>query len=51
MKKTFKIFILGAFILASALSGKAQTTVFTYQGRLIEGVSAASGLFDMQFVL
>jgi hypothetical protein len=37
--------------LLAASSSEAQTTAFTYQGRLHDGVLAAEGSYDMQFQL
>jgi hypothetical protein len=38
-------------LLASASAAFAQTTSFTYQGRLTDGGTAANGNYDLQFVL
>ena len=41
-----------ALILCLSVSAiQAQTTAFTYQGRLTDGGNAASGLYDLQFKL
>src|SRR5438477_2317185 len=40
-----------ALLLMSSALASAQTTVFTYQGRLNDGGSAANGVLDMQFKL
>src|SRR5215471_3287627 len=46
-----KIFLIIATLLLTACVSAAQTTAFTYQGRLTDGGSAANGIFDMQFKL
>lgn len=48
MKKFWLIIVL-AFLLAGGV--KAQTSVFTYQGKLTEGGAAANGNYDLQFKL
>ncbi len=45
---TLLVLALPVFVSSVA---HAQTTVFTYQGRLNDGGSAANGVFDMQFKL
>src|SRR6185436_9232228 len=40
-----------ALAVCGALSLKAQTTVFTYQGRLNDGANPAEGVYDLQFAL
>lgn len=42
--------LLLAFFLG-VVSAAAQTTAFTYQGRLTDGVTAANGTYEMQFRL
>lgn len=42
---------LFAFILVGAPAAFAQTSTFTYQGNLTDGVAAASGTYQMQFAL
>ncbi len=37
--------------LAAGITAHAQSTAFTYQGRLHDGASPASGLYDLTFVL
>ena len=37
--------------MVCAISTAAQTTAFSYQGRLTDGASAASGTYGMQFAL
>jgi hypothetical protein len=49
-----RIFFVGfavAYILLATLAAKAQTTAFTYQGRLTDGTVAANGNYDVQFRL
>lgn len=48
LKMTVAAFFLLTLFAATAL---AQTTVFTYQGRLTDGAMAASGSYQMQFAL
>lgn len=38
-------------IFGAAISASAQTTAFTYQGRLTDGAMAANGTYEMQFRL
>src|SRR5262244_1007326 len=47
------ILVLFAFLFVSTLAGKgaAQTTAFTYQGKLTDSGNPANGNFDMQFKL
>ncbi len=40
-----------SFLLLGVFAGQAQTTAFTYQGRLTNNSAAANGNFDMQFRL
>jgi len=40
-----------AFVLAAAATASAQTTAFTYQGRLDESANPAAGSYDFQFKL
>jgi endosialidase-like protein len=48
----FLLFALIALIWSSSLSSlQAQTTSFTYQGRLIDGGVPANGVYDLQFKL
>jgi hypothetical protein len=42
---------LFAFLLLCALSAFAQTTAFTYQGRLSDASAPAAGTYDFQFAL
>ena len=47
-----KLFLLIAILLMSANSVVlAQTTIFTYQGRLTDGGTPANGTYDLQFAL
>ncbi len=46
-----KLLFGGLLLLISAVSLSAQTTSFTYQGRLTDGGTAANGSYDLQFVL
>ena len=46
-----KTFAILASLLLVAGYGNAQTTAFTYQGRLASSNSPASGLYDLQFTL
>lgn len=39
------------FVMMSATASIGQTTLFTYQGRFIDGGSPANGTYDMQFKL
>ena len=44
--------MLGAlFVFLCVFSASAQTSAFTYQGRLTDGVMAANGTYEMQFRL
>jgi trimeric autotransporter adhesin len=49
MNKT-AVFFAG-LLCAGALALRAQTTSFTYQGRLADGGSPASGFYDLRFTL
>lgn len=49
--KRFKSSALGFALLLLAPSIRAQTTMFTYQGKLTESGNAANGNYDMQFKL
>ncbi|MBS1794160.1 MAG: tail fiber domain-containing protein [Acidobacteria bacterium] len=48
MKKFFSTFLL---ILLAGTALFAQTSVFTYQGKLTDGANAATGTYDLQFKL
>ena len=52
LERLTRIFVLGAFAVI-ALAGflSAQTTSFTYQGRLSAGGSPASGSYNFRFTL
>ena len=52
-KKRYGLMVLSAIVLASFLSHTvlAQTTAFTYQGKLTSNNTPASGNYDMQFKL
>src|SRR5687767_12283999 len=43
--------LLSCFVCAGLLTASAQTSTFTYQGRLTDGPAAASGTYEMQFSL
>jgi N-acetylneuraminic acid mutarotase len=47
-KITFIVLLIGAGI---DVTGHAQGTAFTYQGRLNDGASAASGIYDLRFTI
>src|SRR5260370_20861589 len=51
MKTKLRLQFLCCCLLPSALclSAFAQGTAFTYQGRLIDGASAANGSYDLRF--
>ena len=49
LKYSLPVVVLTTLISASAAI--AQTTGFTYQGRLTDGVTAANGNYDLQFAL
>ena len=46
---TFAALLIALFIFLTAISSAAQTTAFTYQGRLNDNSAAANGSYDMQF--
>ena len=46
-----KIVILLTLLIFGALPAEAQTTAFTYQGKLIDGGNLANGSYDLQFKL
>ena len=48
MKTLFVFFLL---LAVSGAATRAQTTAFTYQGRLSDGGAAASGVYDLRFDL
>src|SRR5690349_15228117 len=43
--------IMLVMVMWVALPGRAQTTAFTYQGRLNEAGNPANGVYDLQFSL
>src|SRR5881227_3700126 len=47
----FAIFVMVIAMLFAANTVIAQTSSFTYQGRLTDGGSAANGNYDLQFAL
>jgi hypothetical protein len=49
MKTIIVRWLVAAGLLASLGEGKAQGTAFTYQGRLLNGGIAATGLYDFRF--
>src|SRR5215467_15009661 len=50
-KAALDLLTLALAFLLSASSAPAQTTAFTYQGRLTDGGTPASGNYDLQFTL
>jgi hypothetical protein len=50
-KAALDLLTLALAFLLSASSAPAQTTAFTYQGRLTDGGSPANGNYDLQFTL
>lgn len=48
-RTSFVLALLAVLFLAGAV--RAQTTVFTYQGRLTDGGAPANGSYDLQFTL
>ncbi len=44
-------FLSGLIFFACLISARAQTTAFTYQGKLSDGAAAASGIYDLGFAL
>lgn len=51
MKISFSLLLAALCGLASATTLRAQTTAFTYQGRLNQNEAPATGLFDVRFTL
>src|SRR6266481_3512743 len=47
----FAIFVMVIAMLFAANTAIAQTSSFTYQGRLTDGGSAANGNYDLQFAI
>ncbi|HSH15700.1 MAG TPA: hypothetical protein VLD18_06690, partial [Verrucomicrobiae bacterium] len=50
-KATCYPILIGTLLVCAGLRVGAQTTGFTYQGRLLEGGSPASGSFDLRFTV
>lgn len=50
MKNIIRLTFL-AFVLVGAQAAQAQTSTFTYQGNLTDGVTTASGTYQMEFAL
>jgi hypothetical protein len=51
MKTKLKYLLLTAVLLGDLCQANAQATAFTYQGRLNDGASPATGTYDLQFTL
>src|SRR5215470_6606450 len=51
MQPTTSTLALALFVLFFAMSVKAQTSAFTYQGKLSDSGTAANGNYDFQFKL
>ena len=51
MKQLRNRIVLGLTLLAGTTMARAQGTAFTYQGRLTDRTSAATGLYDLRFAL
>lgn len=51
MKKLIYPFFLNVFLSVLCFNTFAQTTAFTYQGRLTDAGNAAAGIYDLQFDL
>src|SRR5438876_1633933 len=49
--KSFALFTIVLAMSLGATTARAQTTSFTYQGRLTDGGTAANGNYDLQFAL
>jgi hypothetical protein len=50
-RQPVRYFLIAVILSLSAAGALAQTSVFTYQGRLTDGGTTANGTFDMQFKL
>lgn len=50
-ERTWRLALLLGVLLLGASGGMAQTTAFTYQGKLTDSGTPASGTYDMQFKL
>ena len=46
-----KLILVASLTIAAFTVASAQTTTFTYQGRLTDGGTTANGTYDMQFKL
>src|SRR3989442_10252607 len=46
-----RLFALSLIVFACFAAAQAQTTAFTYQGRLSDGANPANGTYQMQFAL
>jgi hypothetical protein len=46
-----RVLILSAILFYAFIAAQAQTTAFTYQGRLSDGANPANGTYQMQFAL
>lgn len=51
IKQLFAVFSIAAIFAFGAIYAQAQTTAFTYQGRLTDNSAAANGSYDMQFLV
>jgi len=51
MKKLLRAIICTSLLRTLVLPALAQTTAFTYQGRLNDGVNPANGKYDLTFAL
>src|SRR5262245_46841164 len=51
MAPQLRLFIVGLTVIWLAGSAWAQTTAFTYQGKLTDGGNPANGNYDLQFAL
>src|SRR5213078_1601991 len=49
--KSFALFTIVLAMWLGATTARAQTSSFTYQGRLTDGGAAANGNYDLQFAL
>src|SRR3989449_10606689 len=49
--KSFALFTIVLAMSLGATTARAQTSSFTYQGRLTDGGAAANGNYDLQFAL
>ena len=51
MKTRLQSLLIGLALIASATVAPAQTTAFTYQGRLHDGTGPANGTYNLRFAL